>query len=245
MHRIFISPEHISETLIYFPVEQSHRINKVLRLKPGDTLIIFDGQGKEYRVTLSIDKKKGWYGIIESITAINRDPKLKITLIQGIPKFEKMDFIVQKATELGINRIIPVITERTIPQLTKQKINLRVDRWQKIAIAAAEQCGRTIIPVISTVSSFELGLNEIKSHDIKLFFWEEEQKTTLKSVLRAIDVPESATIFIGPEGGFTKEEAALAIKTGAISVSLGSCLLRTETAPITALSILLYEFNDD
>jgi 16S rRNA (uracil1498-N3)-methyltransferase len=244
MHRIYIPPENISETSLILPAEQRHRITRVLRLNPGDTLIVFDGQGKEYRVTLNKGKNKELEGNIESITSINRDPELEITLMQGIPKFEKMDLIVQKTTELGIKRIIPVITERTIPHLTQQKIKLRVDRWQKIAIAAAEQCGRSIIPIISPITSFELGLEIIKSQDTKLFFWEEERTTTLKSVLQAMIIPQSTVIIIGPEGGFTKEEAALAVKSGAISVSLGSRLLRTETAPITALSILLYEFTE-
>lgn len=177
------------------------------------------------------------------MTLINRDPKLEITLIQGLPKFEKMDSIVQKATELGVKRIIPVITTRTIPSLTLQKTKLRLDRWQKIAISAAEQSGRTIIPLISPITNLDQGLLEIDSINLKLFFWEEERSVTLKSVLQKIDARNAAAIIIGPEGGFTKEEAKLAKQSEAISVSLGSQLLRTETAPIAALSILLYEFS--
>lgn len=245
MHRIYISSEYISGTQIHFPVEQSHRIDKVLRLKPGERLIIFDGQGKEYRVTLIKDSNNKLVGNIESIISINRDPSLQVTLLQGVPKFEKMDFIVQKATELGIHRIIPVITERTIPQLTIPKIKLRNERWQKIARAAAEQCGRTYIPVISPVVDYEKGLKQIDTQALKLLFWEEEQVRTIKSVIRKMNKPESIAIIIGPEGGLSKTEANLAIEAGAISVSFGSRLLRTETAPITALSILLYEFSDD
>ncbi|MFB3897308.1 MAG: 16S rRNA (uracil(1498)-N(3))-methyltransferase [bacterium] len=245
MHRIYIPIEHISETVIYFPEEQCHRIKKVLRLKPGDILIVFDGQGKEYRVSLANDTHKELIGNIESITAINREAGLRVTLMQGVPKFEKMDYIVQKATELGVYRIIPVITERTIPQLTISKMKLRSDRWQKIAIAAAEQCGRTVIPIISPITDFEIGLDEIKSQTMKLLFWEEERTRTLKSVIRTIDEPESVVVIIGPEGGLTRGEADSAVKVGAISVSLGSRLLRTETAPITALSIVFYEFSED
>lgn len=243
MQRIYIEPENIIDTEMTFSIEQSHRISTVLRLKAGDSIIVFDGQGKEYRVILKKVKTNEIIGIIESMTLINRDPKLEITLIQGLPKFEKMDSIVQKATELGVKRIIPVITTRTIPSLTLQKTKLRLDRWQKIAISAAEQSGRTIIPLISPITNLDQGLLEIDSINLKLFFWEEERSVTLKSVLQKIDARNAAAIIIGPEGGFTKEEAKLAKQSEAISVSLGSQLLRTETAPIAALSILLYEFS--
>jgi 16S rRNA (uracil1498-N3)-methyltransferase len=244
MHRLYISPENITETEIVFPAEQRHRISRVLRLKEGDSFIVFDGLGKEYRITLEQVKKKGICGIIESMTIINRDPKLKTTLLQGLPKFEKFDLIVQKATELGVQRIIPLITERTIPNLALQKVSIRVNRWQKIAIAAAEQSGRTIIPKISLVTSFIKGLEEIKSDDATLFFWEEEKQNSLKSVLKNISEIHSVSVIIGPEGGFSKKEAELAKQAGATSVSLGSRLLRTETVAITALSILFYEFAE-
>jgi 16S rRNA (uracil1498-N3)-methyltransferase len=244
MHRIYTPPINISETEIMFPVEQTHRISKVLRLNEGSTVIVFDGIGKEYRVTLKKLKNQVMRGIIESVSGINRDPKLEIILLQGLPKFEKMDLIVQKATELGVKTIIPIITERSIPKLTPQKVKQRVDRWQKIAISAAEQSGRTIIPLIFSIVNFEIGLNEISHCDLKLLFWEEERKITLKSILRDINKPNSIAIVIGPEGGFTKEEVSLAKQFGISSVSLGSRLLRTETASITVLSILHYEFSE-
>ena len=244
MHRVYIEPENIFKTEITFPAEQSHRISKVLRLKVGDSVIVFDGLGKEYRVTLDKIKNQNIRAAIESMTVINRDPKWEITLLQGLPKFGKMDFIVQKATELGVKRIIPIITDRTIPQLTSQKVKTRIERWQKIAISAAEQSGRTVIPSISTIINFEEGLEEIKSCELKLFFWEEERENKLKTILRKINQITSVAVIIGPEGGFTEEEAELAKQFGAISVTLGSQLLRTETAPITALSIFLYEFSE-
>ncbi|MDI6784325.1 MAG: 16S rRNA (uracil(1498)-N(3))-methyltransferase [bacterium] len=244
MHRIYIEPENIAETEIMFPAEQSERIKKVLRLKVGDSVIIFDGLGKEYRVTIEKINQHEIAANIESMTVITRDPKLEITLMQGLPKFEKFDFIVQKATELGVKRIIPLITERTIPKLTPQKVKTRVNRWHKIACSAAEQSGRTVIPIISSIMNFQKGLEEIKSCELKLFFWEEERESNLKTILRKINQITSVAVIIGPEGGFTKEEAELAKQAGATSVSLGSRLLRTETAPITALSILLYEFSE-
>lgn len=244
MNRIYIPPEYIGDSEITFPAEQGHRVKSVLRLKVGDAVVVFDGLGKEYQVTLVDVKKKIIRASIESMTEINRDAKLEITLVQGLPKSEKMDYIVQKTTELGVKRIIPVITARVVLQLTPRKAQIREERWRKIAISATEQSGRTIIPKIDSVSTFEKGLVESKSCDLRLFFWEEERNISLKSVLNKINQLASVAVIIGPEGGFTKEEAALAKQTEATSVSLGSRLLRTETVPIAALSILLYQFTE-
>ena len=121
MNRIYIPPENILDTEVVLQAEQAHRIRTVLRLRIGDAFVVFDGTGKEYRVKLGRITNREGTATIESITAINRDPKLGITLLQGIPKSDKMDFIVQKTTELGVKQIIPIITERTIPNFTLQK----------------------------------------------------------------------------------------------------------------------------
>ncbi|MCX7920062.1 MAG: 16S rRNA (uracil(1498)-N(3))-methyltransferase [bacterium] len=243
MHRIYIPPEYVSENEIFFPDEPRHRVRSVLRLNSGDMVIIFDGHGQEYQVVLNQLGKNEIRGTITSKRIINREPKLDITLLQGLPKSEKMELIVQKATELGVSRIIPIITDRTIPRLTAEKANLRVERWQKIAIAAAEQSGRTRIPEIKPPVPFMQGLRNSVSEELRLFFWEEEKENTLKSILKKRRTLNSLALFIGPEGGFTMAEAELAKQAGAQIVSLGSRVLRTETAAIAVLSILLYEFE--
>lgn len=245
--RIYISSGYISkdDKQIVLPQEISRRILKVLRLKKNDTLVLFDGVGNEYQVIVT-EIIKGKDAKVEIIKKEHtaEENGLIIALLQGLPKGEKMDFIVQKTTELGVKKIIPVISERSIPKLTEPKISKKVDRWYKIAISAAEQCGAARLPSISEPKIFLEAIKEVENYELKLLFYEKERKNTFKAILSEHPMVKKIAVFIGPEGGFSEQEVSDANKLGFIPVSLGKQILRTETAPITILSILRYVYDD-
>jgi 16S rRNA (uracil1498-N3)-methyltransferase len=222
--------------------EHLRYVKSVLRMKKGDTLTLFDGTGWEYETVIT---RISADGIAADIVHKRCAPEesLRVTLIQSMPKANKMDFIVQKATELGAHRIIPFQSSRSVPRLSPEKAASRITRWQSIAVEAARQCGRADVPEISGMVSFEEAISLAGQDALKLIFWEEESKRGVKQALRDpqhADV-RNLTVIIGPEGGFTKEEVADASGKGFISVSLGKQVLKVETAVVTILSIIQYE----
>jgi 16S rRNA (uracil1498-N3)-methyltransferase len=230
------------DTLVELGGENLRYIKNVLRLKEGDPLILFDGSRHEYN------------GIIRAYTARNasleimkkqsiQQPTIYITLAQSLAKSSKMDFIVQKATELGVTRLIPFISSRSIPKLSESKVSTRISRWHKIAIEASRQCKRAIIPEITNIISFDEMLKQADQDDVRIIFWEEESKQGLKTILHDEKWKDANHFFlvVGPEGGFSKEEANRASRNSFISASLGKNILRTETAALTILAIIQYE----
>ena len=245
MRRFFVEEKDIKEDQVTIKGDEARHIVQVLRLKEKDKIKVFTGKGKEYSIEIKEAGKKEVIGKILKESRLNTEPAVEITLIQGIPKSNKMDFIVQKVTELGVKRIIPVITQRTIVKLNEEKARARRNRWQRIALEAAKQSGRAIIPEVDEVTTFVQALNNISEENLNLIPWEEEETTSLKKVLKPItDHRVPITVFIGPEGGFTSGEVEAAKKRGALSVSLGPRLLRTETAGLAALVMILYELGD-
>ena len=242
MSRFFTEPENISDKYIYITdADDIHHIKKVLRLKPGDTVEISDGQKWEYE------------GDIEEITATEvtlritdkqsfaREPETRVTLFQGIPKAGKMDLIVQKCVELGIDSIVPAFMERTVVN-DNGKIGKKTERWQKISDEACKQCRRGIVPGIADAVNHSEMMNMLKDFDLVLFPYENETGRTIKDALRNLkDKPETVAIVIGPEGGFSDSEAEDLRKYEC--VSLGKTILRTETAGIAALAMTMYELE--
>ncbi|MFH1541776.1 MAG: RsmE family RNA methyltransferase [bacterium] len=230
MHRFFVPHDQI-------PVisgQDAHQIKNVLRLKPGSQLQLLDGSGRVYYAVIqNISSEKVFCEIVktEQLTA---DKKVEITIAQCLPKAKKMDLIIQKCTELGVDRIIPTLSERSIAKGDKP------ERWQKIAKEAAEQSGRGTIPEIAPLTKFA-DILKIKA-DLKIIPWELETKTSLKKLLKAHE-PKSLICLIGPEGGFSHEEIKQAQAVGWQSVSLGQNILRTETAGLALLSMINYEFE--
>ncbi|HBH86159.1 MAG TPA: 16S rRNA (uracil(1498)-N(3))-methyltransferase [Syntrophaceae bacterium] len=223
--------------------EQSLRyVKSVLRMKKGGRLILFDGAGWEYEAEI-----KTFFADRISIEVLKKsripDKALKIFLFQALPKAHKMDFIVQKATELGTDRIVSFQSARSVPRLSPDKARAKVSRWQSIAMEAARQCGRADIPEIAGILSFEEMLAYSKMDPVKIIFWEEESERGIKEVLR--DEKYAGTngisVVIGPEGGFSRDEIETAAHQGFISVTLGKNILKVETATITILSIIQYE----
>lgn len=249
MRRFFVEEKDIKENQVTIKGDEARHIVQVLRLKERDKIKVFTGKGKEYLTEIIQASKKEVIGKILKESKLDTEPPIEITLVQGLPKFDKMDLIVQKATELGVKRIIPVITQRTIIRLNKEKAKVRRIRWQRIALEAAKQSSRAIIPEVREAIPFIQALDNLNRESLNLIPWEEETSTRLKEVLKHhtshIPHPTShITVFIGPEGGFTPEEVRAAKKKGAIPVSLGPRLLRTETAGLVTLAMILYELGD-
>ncbi len=224
--------------------ENLRYVKSVLRMKKGDHLIIFDGAGWEYETVI---KNFSADGINVEVLGKNRieDDAPRITVLQALPKANKMDSIIRKATELGAHRIIPFRSARSVPQLTTDKARVRVSRWRSIATEAARQCGRADIPEVNDMLSFEEMLASAEGGALKIVFWEEESERGIKKLLRdnRYEGEKDITVMIGPEGGLSREEVESAVKRGFISVSLGRNVLKVETAAVTILSIIQYELG--
>jgi len=217
-------------------------LRDVLRLKEGDGLTLFDGVGHEYRAVIRTFTPGA--AELEVITKENiRLPETRITLAQSLPKGSKMEFIIQKATELGVRRIIPFISSRSIPRLTGTRAAGKAARWRKVAVEASRQCGRGDVPEVSEIISFDEMLRTADGDALRIILWEGEEQLGIREVLtdeRYAGV-NGFCVVIGPEGGFSWEEVEKAQKNGFLPTSLGRLILRTETAPLAVLSILQYE----
>ncbi len=238
--RFFISRDQITSDRAVVSGEDVRHIVTVLRMKTGDELLLCDGEGTEYLARISgVNKREVEAEVVSRSKHEAGSPR--ITLGQGLPKSDKMDFIVQKATELGVSAVAPLATERTIVKIKDEA--KRTTRWQKIAREAAMQSGRADIPAIRPIQSFR---DFLITHDpgpltLSLLPWE-EGTTPIKDVLRASRDVKNVVVLIGPEGGFSQDEAALAQSKGFHLVSLGRNILRTETAALAVLSMIGYEY---
>jgi 16S rRNA (uracil1498-N3)-methyltransferase len=249
MIRLFLPPEKLTTEKAAITGDQARHLALVLRAQPGDTVTILDGSGHKYNCTiLSVHKKEVTVEVTSKGPYSVESPVL-ITLAQGIPKGDKMDLIIQKSTELGVRKIIPLITERSQVRHTD-----KVERWQKIALSTSQQSGRDKIPDIDGPEDFKEFLEHFhppleKGDNVGftnkgIIFSEELKDRNLKKVLRGFKDIKNFTLLIGPEGGFSREEVASAVEKGFIEASLGPRILRTETAPIAAISIIQYELGD-
>ena len=217
-------------------------IKDVLRLKGGDKLILFDGMGHEYSTIIrDFSSRNVCLDIIRKENI--RLPDTRITLAQALPKGAKIEMIIQKSTELGVNGIVPFISSRSIPRLTGTRAAGKAARWRKIAIEASRQCGRGNVPEVSDIVSFDEMLNAPSKHTLRIILWEAETELGIRKILtdEKHACVDSFFIVIGPEGGFSWEEIEKARQCGFISASMGRLILRTETAPLSILSILQYE----
>jgi len=219
-------------------------VKSVLRMKSGDHLIFFDGNGWEYEAVI---RSLSTNGIKVQVLGKNMiaNHVLSITVLQALPKGNKMDSIVQKSTELGASMIIPFRSTRSVPRLTANKARDKVTRWRSIAREAARQCRRADIPEIKEVLSFDEMLASSQGNGLKIIFWEEEKERSVKELLLdgRHEGVKDVSVIIGPEGGFSKEEVASAVRNGFVSASLGRYVLRVETAAVTILSIIQYELG--
>lgn len=245
MHRFFVSQDAIDNNSISIDGEDAIHISRVLRLKCGEAIIICDTEGKEYECTIrAIDRNNVRCSIIEK-RDVTSEPPFKVHLYQGIPKAAKMDLIIQKCTELGIAEVVPVDTERVVVKLENEKeFSGKIARWQRIAEEAAKQSNRGRIPLVSNPISLCEAIDRIKKYDLAIMPYEKEVSTSLKHILRGKNNIKNIGFFIGPEGGFSEQEARIAQENGIMPVTLGPRTLRTETAGFVCLSIIMYELGD-
>lgn len=245
MSRFFVDKKNIEENRIYITDKDDVKhLSKVLRHRIGDIIEISDNDEYEYEIELENISADSAYGKILEKRNFEREPYHRVTLYQGIPKQGKMELIIQKTVELGVDRIIPVFTERTVVQ-DKGNFAKKTERWQKIADEAVKQCRRGIIPSVEAAVSFSDLAEEISKNDINIFCYEDEKKTALKEILRDEKIKDCRTLglIIGPEGGFSEKEYNMITSAGALSASLGRTVLRVETASVAALAMVMYELE--
>ncbi|MDD3269799.1 MAG: 16S rRNA (uracil(1498)-N(3))-methyltransferase [Syntrophomonadaceae bacterium] len=246
MHRFFIAPESISGQFVQIDAVQARHIEKVLRLKAGDSILVFDGQGKEYQVKLLGKENEIWNAEIEAELASLQGPGVRLTLVQGLPKGDKMDTIIQKAVEIGVKRIIPMCSEHSVVRLTGDKAAKKLQRWQLIAREACKQCRRNTIPEIQTISNFPAILHGRGDNPV-IMLYEHEEYLRLGHLLKEQHQSfreREILMMVGPEGGFSPKEVELAREQNVFIAGLGPGILRTETAGLVAASIVLYEYGE-
>lgn len=246
MHRFFVTPESVSGNMVLIDKEQSHHILKVLRLKSGDQVELFDGQGHVFSGILSRQENGGVLAEIQNKVYHTNEPAVRVVLAQGIARGEKMDYLIQKAVEIGVSAIVPFVSERTVVVLDQNKSQRKNDRWKKIAREACKQSKRNIIPEISPVILWPQLLTSLQDKRAVILY-EEEENIRLREILAGYKddlKTRSITIIVGPEGGFTPDEIQMAKDRNISVAGLGSRILRTETAGLAAASIILYEGGD-
>jgi 16S rRNA (uracil1498-N3)-methyltransferase len=241
--RFFVNPEQIARRQVALKGSELKHLRTVRRLRAGDEIELFDGQGKRYSARIA---KEGSNEAVAEITGVYPEVSSSLNLVlgQALPKARKMDVIVQKATELGVSTVIPFSCARTVPRYDEKRGSVRVKRWQKIAQEAAKQCGRTTVPEIRKIVSFRELLKLYPDFGLKLIPWEEERRRGLRTLLKRSHKKKNIFMVIGPEGGFTAEEISQAKRSEFVPVSLGKRVLRTETVALTLLSIIQYELGD-
>lgn len=244
MHQFFIEPSWRKQNKIYMDGSEVVHMKNVLRIKPGESVKISDGQGTEY--LCEVERYEEQAVILDIVSEAVSDCELpsRIYLFQGLPKSDKMELIIQKAVELGAYEIVPVVTERTVVKLDEKKAEKKVQRWNAISLSAAKQSGRSLIPEVKKVLTFKEALDYAKKLNVLLIPYElAKGMEETKSILEAIAPGQSVGVFIGPEGGFREAEVELAVSYGAKPITLGKRILRTETAGLAALSVLMFQLE--
>ena len=244
MARFFLPQNKIQEGRGTLDGQELQHLKRVLRLVPGDHITVFDDAGLEHEAIIrSLSLEQGKIELLRSYH-VERESSLEMTLALGLTKGEKMDFVVEKATELGVQTIVPFVSAYTVPKLDQKKIEKRAERWQKIALSAAKQSGRTRIPEILSVCDFRELVKQSFPESVKILFWEKEAERTLNDVRKTEATVRSVVLAIGPEGGFSEQEANTALYHGFSLVRLGRRILRAETAAVTAMSLVQFLWGD-
>ena len=243
MFRFYITDEQICNDEIFIEGGDVNHIRNVLRLEKGDWVVACNGEGKDYVSRIASIEKEQVVLQVEKVQETGTELPTKITLFQGLPKKDKMEFIIQKAVELGVYEIIPVAMKNCVVKLDAKKAAAKTARWQGIAESAAKQSKRSLIPKVSEPVSYKEAVAYAMKLDQKLVPYENERgMAATREAVEAVRPGESIGIFIGPEGGFAPEEIE-AVKGEMKLISLGSRILRTETAGFTTLAILMYHIE--
>ena len=246
MYRFFIKEEQIHDGMIEICGSDVNHIKNVLRMKTGDKVYLSNGSDLEYECSLLEWTDDTILAKIEDVHGMETELPVKITLYQGLPKGDKMEMIVQKAVELGVAEIVPIAMKRCVVKLDAKKAAKKVQRWNEIAKSAAKQSKRGMIPEVKSVMSFKEAVEYGKSMDMLLIPYEDAEGIVhSRQVVESVKGKKSLGIYIGPEGGFPEEEVSLAMEAGAEPITLGHRILRTETAGMALLSVLMFMLEEE
>ena len=242
MHHFFVNPEQVEDGLIRITGSDVNHIKNVLRIRQGEEMLVSDGTGRDYLCQAEeIAGQEVTVRILETEEE-GRELPSRIWLFQGLPKSDKMEFIIQKAVELGAAGIVPVSTRNTVVKLDQKKEEAKVKRWQAIAESAAKQSKRSLVPRVSGIMTLKEAFDYVESQgfSVRLIPYEHEAGMDgTKTELDAAGPGQDIAVFIGPEGGFDEREIDLALSKGVRPISLGRRILRTETAGLALLSVLM------
>ncbi len=245
MYRFYVEQNQIGEQTISIVGSDVNHIKNVLRMRAGEKIIICNGQGEDFYCIIEAESDGQVVASIQEVRHTETELAGKLYLFQGVPKKDKMELIIQKAVELGVYEIIPVMTKRTVVKLEDKKKEMKkVERWQTIATSAAKQSNRGIIPMVTETKSFKEAVAFAKDLDCKLIPYENaDDIAKTKEIIGNIKGNQSVGIFIGPEGGFEESEVKLAMETGIQPITLGRRILRTETAGLAILSAIMLQME--
>jgi 16S rRNA (uracil1498-N3)-methyltransferase len=231
--RIYVSGLTAINDSVTLEGQAAKHLLQVLRVKPGQPVVIFDGSGTEYQAEILTAARGSVEASVISRAAVSRESNLSITLVQAISRGERMDWVLQKATELGVARIIPVFSKRSMVKLDKKRLESRIEHWQAILAHACEQCGRNRLPELATPMALTSVMDELPAESNSYYL-----EPDCDSRFRQLGRSETVNLFVGPEGGFDPEEKAFMTGKDVKPVYLGPRILRTETAGIAAIAAL-------
>lgn len=242
MAKFFVSNNLIKDDKVFIDGENVNHIINSLRCKIGEEIEISTGDGFDYLCKIEEISKDLVIAKIIDCFGNESEPNVKITLYQGLPKAEKMELIIQKSIELGIDEIVPINTDRTIVKLAGKE-DKKLARWNKIAESAAKQSRRGKVPKVRSIINFSQAIQQASQNNLNIIPYEKEEKNSIKNIIKDFN-GKSIGIFIGPEGGFSKKEIEIAIENNIKPITLGKRILRTETAGFITTAILLYELEE-
>ncbi|HEV8583667.1 MAG TPA: 16S rRNA (uracil(1498)-N(3))-methyltransferase, partial [Methylomirabilota bacterium] len=228
MRRFAIAPERVVDGRVTFDALETRHLARVLRLGPGDTVVASDGAGHDYTVRLEAVRPRAT-GVVVGVADAAGESPLAVTLVQGLPKGDKLETILRAATELGVARVVPAIAARTVVRLAERQAAARLARWQRVVREAAKQCGRRVVPDVAPARPLAACLEEARDADLALCLWEGDAPP-LADVLAEVTRPQRLAVLVGPEGGLERAEVDAARARGWRVVGLGARILRTETA---------------
>ncbi|MGN1193662.1 MAG: 16S rRNA (uracil(1498)-N(3))-methyltransferase [Dorea sp.] len=244
MQHFFVTPDQVKEDHIYIEGSDVNHMKNVLRMRAGEEVMVSDGNNRKYLCEVEGYEPDLAVLKVQEKGVVDTELPSQIYLFQGLPKQDKMELIVQKAVELGVYQVIPVATKRSVVKLDAKKAEKKTERWQQIAQSAAKQAGRGYIPEVHSVMTYKEAMEYARKLDVVLIPYElAEGMEETKKMIRQIQPGQSVGIFIGPEGGFEIEEVEEAINAGAKAITLGKRILRTETAGLTTLSVLMFHLE--
>lgn len=236
--RFFVCPDQIRDGRVVIAGADVHHLRDVLRLGPGDSIQVLDGSNNEYVAVIESADPEGVVASIVDSRIRATEPRVHLTLAQCLPKGEKMEWVLQKGTEVGYSGFIPVASERSVVRLDAERAARKTERWNRVVREASEQAGRAVLPKVLPMLSWRELCGTFDGYDRVLLPWEGEETRGLRSALEG--EPGRMLVIIGPEGGLTQGEVSVAEQAGAIPVSLGRRILRTETAGLVAAAAILF-----